>query len=81
MPWIPKTQAYASAMGKLHLEYGFPSTHSTNSVSIALYLYTILREHRPSLANTTDVTILSPFSYSLICIILIIYASSIVFGR
>ncbi|EPQ29862.1 uncharacterized protein PFL1_02535 [Pseudozyma flocculosa PF-1] len=26
-------------IGTHHLEYGFPSTHSTNSVSIALYLY------------------------------------------
>jgi len=31
-------------MGNHHLEYGFPSTHSTNSVSIALYFYTLLRQ-------------------------------------
>lgn len=68
-------------MGNHHLEYGFPSTHSTNSISIALYLYATLQEYRSSLAGTTDVTILSPFTYNLICIVLIIYAVSIVFGR
>lgn len=30
-------------MGNHHLEYGFPSTHSTNSVSIALYFFTLLQ--------------------------------------
>ncbi|KAI0945106.1 hypothetical protein AcV7_001736 [Taiwanofungus camphoratus] len=30
-------------MGSHHLEYGFPSTHSANSVSIALYFFTLLR--------------------------------------
>ncbi|EJF56556.1 hypothetical protein DICSQDRAFT_71301 [Dichomitus squalens LYAD-421 SS1] len=30
-------------IGDHHLEYGFPSTHSTNSVSIALFLYTLLQ--------------------------------------
>ncbi|KAM5541821.1 hypothetical protein V8D89_004550 [Ganoderma adspersum] len=30
-------------IGNHHLEYGFPSTHSTNSVSIALFLYTLLQ--------------------------------------
>ncbi|OBZ77993.1 hypothetical protein A0H81_02684 [Grifola frondosa] len=33
-------------IGNHHLEYGFPSTHSTNSVSIALYLYSILQRLR-----------------------------------
>ncbi|OSD02614.1 PAP2-domain-containing protein [Trametes coccinea BRFM310] len=30
-------------LGSHHLEYGFPSTHSTNSVSIALFIYTLVR--------------------------------------
>jgi len=38
-----------------HLEYGFPSTHSTNSVSIALFFFTII--HR---LYKTPVTALSP---------------------
>lgn len=29
-------------MGNHHLEYGFPSTHSTNSVSIALFFFQLL---------------------------------------
>ncbi|KAI0088976.1 PAP2 superfamily-domain-containing protein [Irpex rosettiformis] len=42
-------------IGTHHLEYGFPSTHSTNSVSIALYFFTIL--HR---LYTTPATVYSP---------------------
>ncbi|KAI0747169.1 PAP2-domain-containing protein [Daedaleopsis nitida] len=30
-------------IGSHHLEYGFPSTHSTNSVSIALFFYDLLQ--------------------------------------
>ncbi|CDO71138.1 hypothetical protein BN946_scf184845.g8 [Trametes cinnabarina] len=30
-------------LGSHHLEYGFPSTHSTNSVSIALFIYTLVQ--------------------------------------
>ena len=39
---------YYAAMGTHHLEYGFPSTHSTNCVSIALFFFSHL--HR--LAST-----------------------------
>ncbi|KZT07942.1 uncharacterized protein LAESUDRAFT_677144 [Laetiporus sulphureus 93-53] len=31
-------------IGNHHLEYGFPSTHSTNSVSIALFFYSLLQQ-------------------------------------
>ncbi|KAL6301478.1 hypothetical protein BKA93DRAFT_797667 [Sparassis latifolia] len=31
-------------LGNHHLEYGFPSTHCTNSVSIALMFFSVLRE-------------------------------------
>ncbi len=44
-----------TAIGSHHLEYGFPSTHSTNSVSIALFFYDLLqRAYAPasSLAKT-----------------------------
>ncbi|OCH86020.1 hypothetical protein OBBRIDRAFT_738818 [Obba rivulosa] len=43
-------------MGNHHLEYGFPSTHSTNSVSIALYLHTLLLQlyHSPVLEKGFD---------------------------
>ncbi|KAH7332750.1 phosphatidic acid phosphatase type 2/haloperoxidase [Rhizoctonia solani] len=61
-------------VGSHHLEYGFPSTHSTNSVSIALYLHTLARN---GLANEA----ISPFAYHIIQVLLVIYAFSIVFGR
>lgn len=40
-----------SAIGSLHKEYGFPSTHSTNSVSIALFLFSILHRLYTTPAN------------------------------
>ncbi|KAG9093255.1 hypothetical protein FS749_014775 [Ceratobasidium sp. UAMH 11750] len=61
-------------VGTHHLEYGFPSTHSTNSVSIALYIYSLAAT---GLANDT----ISAVTYRIIQILLVIYASSIVFGR
>lgn len=40
-------------VGTHHLEYGFPSTHSTNSISIALYIYLWVRKMRKYLAHRT----------------------------
>ena len=54
------------------LEYGFPSTHSTNAVSVAVYALFML--HRPELAIQPEVRLaLQIFSYA--------YAISIVLGR
>lgn len=64
------------AIGTHHLEYGFPSTHSTNSVSIALFFFAEV--HR--LASTPDPA-LSYGVYLLSCGILAFYAFSVVFGR
>ncbi|KAL5637770.1 hypothetical protein ACGC1H_002136 [Rhizoctonia solani] len=61
-------------VGSHHLEYGFPSTHSTNSVSIALYFHTLARS---GLANH----VITPLVYHIIQVLLVIYAFSIVFGR
>ncbi|KAF9458927.1 hypothetical protein BDZ94DRAFT_1200301 [Collybia nuda] len=63
-------------IGSHHLEYGFPSTHSTNSVSIALFFF----GHVHRLASTPN-PIISAQIYTLITIILSIYTVSIVFGR
>lgn len=78
------------------MEYGFPSTHSTNSVSIALFFFTIIHRLASSSANplstspnptaveivTTSLSpILSATFYNGLCSILIIYTFSIVFGR
>jgi membrane-associated phospholipid phosphatase len=53
------------------LEYGFPSTHSTNSISVALFLMAWIYEH----ASPED-----PFR-TLGLVVLSIYAISVVFGR
>jgi membrane-associated phospholipid phosphatase len=71
-------------MGTHHLEYGFPSTHSTNSVSIALFLFTHL--HRlasaPADQNGSDrAPAVSPTAYALLTVALAWYVLSIVLGR
>ncbi|KAG0369720.1 hypothetical protein BC939DRAFT_441650 [Gamsiella multidivaricata] len=55
------------------LEYGFPSSHSTNAISVALFLYCHLL--------TTDPASWSPYTRELSILGLIIYAVSIVYGR
>ncbi|KAH9930487.1 PAP2 superfamily-domain-containing protein [Epithele typhae] len=62
-------------IGNHHLEYGFPSTHSTNSVSLALFFYTLLQHvYHPDGP-------ISQFGYNCIIGILCFYVFSIVFGR
>ena len=58
--------------GSTALEYGFPSTHSTNAVSVAVYALFALRAPDTTLAPLTN-TILQILAYS--------YAFSIVLGR
>jgi membrane-associated phospholipid phosphatase len=53
------------------LEYGFPSTHSTNSISIAFFLMAWIQEN----VSPDD-----PFRL-LGLLILSVYAISVVFGR
>ncbi|KAI9269339.1 phosphatidic acid phosphatase type 2/haloperoxidase [Sporodiniella umbellata] len=53
------------------LEYGFPSTHSTNSVSVALFFISIACE---------QFTPESPARLASICVC-VFYATSVVFGR
>ncbi|KAF8631391.1 hypothetical protein AX15_002422 [Amanita polypyramis BW_CC] len=73
------------AIGSHHLEYGFPSTHSTNSVSIALFLFALI--HRltyPSPSTLSDIPVepvLSTQTFTFLTILLCIYIFSIVFGR
>ncbi|KAF9166557.1 hypothetical protein BGX21_000320 [Mortierella sp. AD011] len=55
------------------LEYGFPSSHSTNAISVALFLYCHLL--------TTDPASWSPYTRELAILGLIIYAVSIIYGR
>lgn len=58
--------------GSAALEYGFPSTHSTNAVSVALFVIRILEN---------DTTHLSPGAKMTGTYIFYIYALSIAFGR
>ena len=57
------------------MEYGFPSTHTTNSISIALFLYA--RVHRHYFFESS----ISSTSYYIYLATIICYAFSIVFGR
>lgn len=58
--------------GSAALEYGFPSTHSTNAVSVAVYALAML--------NSPDST-LSPSVNALLQTVTYIYVGSIVLGR
>ncbi|KAI6021740.1 hypothetical protein PISMIDRAFT_27717 [Pisolithus microcarpus 441] len=62
-------------VGTHHLEYGFPSTHSTNSVSMALFIFGHV--HRAY----TEHSAMSDLAYFGSCIVLVVYVISIVFGR
>ncbi|PWY98338.1 hypothetical protein BCV70DRAFT_202119 [Testicularia cyperi] len=79
-------------IGTHHLEYGFPSTHSTNSVSIALYIYLWVRQfrHAAATAPLADVLASAPgvgssstsiFESYLWEAGLLFYACSVVYGR
>jgi len=59
------------AIGQHHLEYGFPSTHTTNCISIVLYLHTLL-------LRVEDI---SPVVLHVAQAFLVIYAITIVYGR
>ncbi|TFK21744.1 sphingosine-1-phosphate phosphatase [Coprinopsis marcescibilis] len=63
-------------IGSHHLEYGFPSTHSTNSVSMALFFFSIFHALRHN--DTPSIT--SQEFYTIVAV-LTFYTFSIVFGR
>lgn len=58
--------------GSVTLEYGFPSTHSANAVSVAVYAVLLLRAPDCTLAETTKI-MLELLGY--------FYAASIIIGR
>ncbi|KAF7173833.1 hypothetical protein CNMCM5623_006046 [Aspergillus felis] len=58
--------------GSAALEYGFPSTHSTNAVSVAIYVLTLL--------NSPDSTLSSHINLIFQCMTYL-YVSSILLGR
>ncbi|SNX86067.1 related to YSR3 - dihydrosphingosine-1-phosphate phosphatase [Melanopsichium pennsylvanicum] len=65
-------------VGTHHLEYGFPSTHSTNSVSIALYIYLWVRKIRSTTIPFAESTVFDTWLWEA-C--LLFYAISVVYGR
>ncbi|KAK3387806.1 phosphatidic acid phosphatase type 2/haloperoxidase [Podospora didyma] len=58
--------------GHVSLEYGFPSTHSTNAVSVALYAILILRSGGNTFSPSVSLALEG---------LSLLYAISIVFGR
>ncbi|GJJ10601.1 hypothetical protein Clacol_004828 [Clathrus columnatus] len=86
-PYTPSVARLA--MGTHHLEYGFPSTHSTNSISLTLYLHTLLYRFYttgslfPFFTAESDIATpgLSPITFHLLQLALAWYACTIVFGR
>ncbi|KAH7882264.1 hypothetical protein F5I97DRAFT_1931462 [Phlebopus sp. FC_14] len=62
-------------IGTHHLEYGFPSTHSTNSVSMAFFIFGHVHHAYTQYSAMSDIT------YYISCALLALYAISIVFGR
>ena len=58
--------------GSAALEYGFPSSHSTNAVSVAVYALLILNFDQPAI---------SPLSNTILQIVSYCYGCSIVVGR
>ncbi|KAJ6599982.1 sphingosine-1-phosphate phosphatase [Mycena vulgaris] len=66
-------------IGTHHLEYGMPSTHSANSVSLALFFFAYIHELAFPVAPTP--ASLSLPAYAALTAGLAIYATSIVFGR
>lgn len=82
-------------IGSHHLEYGFPSTHSTNSMSIALYIFSIVYSLYttptvpPESSHISDVfpsiiasgTHISSTTFYITSCILTFYIFSIVYGR
>ncbi|PWN52410.1 acid phosphatase/Vanadium-dependent haloperoxidase [Violaceomyces palustris] len=68
-------------IGTHHLEYGFPSTHSTNAVSIAFYLYLWVLGFREHALIVGDSPYASIFETRLWELALLLYSLSIVYGR
>lgn len=59
--------------GHVALEYGFPSTHSANAVSVVVYAVLLLRNSETNIFSPATSTLIEAATY--------FYAVSIVFGR
>ena len=73
LSWVSETD-FRLAVGNHHLEYGLPSTHSTNCMSMALFLGAHVHDlHRAGSISTT--------SFVTWVVFLAVYVLSIVGGR
>ncbi|KAJ6470219.1 sphingosine-1-phosphate phosphatase [Mycena vitilis] len=66
-------------IGTHHLEYGMPSTHSANCVSLALFFFAYI--HELAFPTTPIPASLAFPAYVALTVGLAVYATSIVFGR
>ncbi|KAF8217626.1 PAP2 superfamily-domain-containing protein [Mycena galopus ATCC 62051] len=66
-------------IGTHHLEYGMPSTHSANAVSLALFFWAYI--HELAFPPPSALPSLSLPAYAALTTGLAVYATSIVFGR
>jgi hypothetical protein len=80
---------FSLAFSNHHLEYEFPSTHSTNSISIALFIYTHVHQLTTLLVPSTNLIptlsplnnwTISPNTYWISTLLLVWYMFSIVHG-
>ena len=69
-----RPEVTAPAISTHHLEYGFPSTHSTNSTSIALYIHALI--YRMYISETISSTTLYVWQAAIAW-----YTFSVVYGR
>jgi dihydrosphingosine 1-phosphate phosphatase len=74
-PFVPDVARLS--IGTHHLEYGFPSTHSTNCMSFVVYLYLLLQAE----VENSDSAFATPVAYYTAVSVLVWYAGSIVLGR
>lgn len=87
--WTRYSSAYQPAMSTHAHEYGFPSSHSTNTLTIALFLGQWVWEVRSAIGPiATSIASLSTSMYSstentiaLINLVLMVYMVSVVGGR
>lgn len=79
-PYAPPMRRLA--IGTHHLEYGFPSTHTTNCVSMALYGFLLLRDRtNAALAPDSYLPPVPSWVPVVIGLALAVYAVSVAYGR
>ncbi|WFD25402.1 hypothetical protein MNAN1_000366d, partial [Malassezia nana] len=74
-------------IGSYHLEYGFPSTHSANALGMSIILYYFLTQVRKTMSFLVDYKLMEShtwsklLSYPLPELLILLYASTVIYGR